>query len=541
MNIVLRVLAAIALGVVLLPLAAVNQMDLLTRIDGEFDGSKMGHTVVSLDYNGDGHQDLVASAIMWNPTGVYDQYNGWGKLYFYLGGHGFNNIADYAFPGNWGGQYVGRLDNAGDVNGDGKDDFLMFTNRRDIPGETDHFFSLYIFYGRDVPTGQPDYVYNISEYDASQFGVTPLGDINNDGYDDLGMRKQVWARPYHNNVSVLLGSENGPNQIIPFRANQESWNLLFINGIGDVNADGIDDFHLLYHSSAEKRYTVFYGDSSFPDVDSLVIAEGYQGPADYDACALGDVNGDEIDDFSSFMTATGKIWLGSPNLNPVWNAEIGDNLVQYQATYPSLRHGDFNGDGCEDIVGSDYVYSSWTGRVGIWLGHQQFNGTVDLIINPPQFPSMQFGWSKAAGDFNADGYCDLAISSPFFYGFEGNYPGYIYIFQGNSQLIDTTVDNEDELAPLAGCRLVLNTYPNPFRGGTLHIEMDKADDISPNPDHIRLYNLKGQLIMQCETKASDWQQDTLALSLPDMPNGVYLLKLTDRKGHRISKKIVVTK
>ncbi len=66
-------------------LPAVNHMDLLTRIDGEFDGSYMGHTVVSLDYNGDGYQDLVASAMMWNPSGVYQLGQKWGKLYFLYG------------------------------------------------------------------------------------------------------------------------------------------------------------------------------------------------------------------------------------------------------------------------------------------------------------------------------------------------------------------------------------------------------------------------------------------------------------------------
>ncbi|GAB1366349.1 hypothetical protein MASR1M36_12200 [Candidatus Cloacimonadaceae bacterium] len=121
MNIVFRVLAVIALAAVFFTLPAVNRMDLLTRIDGEFNGSKLGHTMVSLDYNGDGYQDLVSLARAWNPTGVYDQYNAWGKLYFFYGGTDFNNVADYSFSGNWVNQYVGYIDNAGDVNGDGKE------------------------------------------------------------------------------------------------------------------------------------------------------------------------------------------------------------------------------------------------------------------------------------------------------------------------------------------------------------------------------------------------------------------------------------
>jgi len=132
------------------------------------------------------------------------------------------------------------------------------------------------------------------------------------------------------------------------------------------------------------------------------------------------------------------------------------------------------------------------------------------------------------GDMNQDGYNEFMVWT-----INNDVPSYAQILSRSYTEID------DYTTPVPD--FSLDCYPNPFRGGALHIEVDKAEDRSPNPDHISLYNLKGQLIMQCETKASDWQQDTLALSLPDMPNGVYLLKLTDRKGHRISKKIVVTK
>jgi len=113
-------MAVIALAAVFFTLPAVNHMDLLTRIDGEFNGSYMGHSLVSLDYNGDGYQDLVALAMMWNPTGTYQLGAKWGKLYFYMGGPGFDNMPEYTMPAQWNGQYWGFLNNAGDVNGDVK-------------------------------------------------------------------------------------------------------------------------------------------------------------------------------------------------------------------------------------------------------------------------------------------------------------------------------------------------------------------------------------------------------------------------------------
>jgi hypothetical protein len=348
-------------------------------------------------------------------------------------------MPEYTMPAQWNGQYWGYLDNAGDVNGDGKEDFLMFTYSRPIPGETGDHFSLYVFYGKEIPTGQPDYVYNAAFDDGriSEFGATPLGDINNDGFDDLGLRIETFTRS-HQEVSVILGSSNGPATHVPFRAYHDQNNNLQLSGIDDVNADGIDDFHLYYGNNTVKRYTVYYGSSTFPQVDSLVICDNWQGNGRTDACPVGDVNGDGIGDFTSVMTGTGKLWLGSTNLSPVWNAVLGDDFFG-PGLLPTLKHGDFNGDGYEDIVGSDYDYGYWSGRVGIWLGHQQFNGTVDLIINYPQYQSMQFGWAKAAGDFNADGYCDLAVSSPYFDGGPTSSPGYIYIYSGNAQLIDTTV------------------------------------------------------------------------------------------------------
>jgi len=154
---------------------------------------------------------------------------------------------------------------------------------------------------------------------------------------------------------------------------------------------------------------------------------------------------------------------------------------------------------------------------------------------------MQCGWAKAAGDFNADGFCDLAVSSPYFDGGTTSSPGYIYIYSGNAQLIDTTVDAEDELAPVPESIWELNAYPNPFRGGALHIELNKAESVSANPDHVSLYNLKGQIIMKSKLRDTDWQKGVVELNLPVLPNGVYLVRLSDSRGRHSSKKIVITK
>jgi len=71
---------------VVFTLFSVNHLDVMTTITGEFDGSKMGASVVSLDFNGDGIKDLVVLEAGWNPTGVFDASAQYGKLLFYMGG-----------------------------------------------------------------------------------------------------------------------------------------------------------------------------------------------------------------------------------------------------------------------------------------------------------------------------------------------------------------------------------------------------------------------------------------------------------------------
>ena len=521
-------------------LGGANHMDLLFRIDGEFNGSYMGHTMVSLDYNGDGYDDLIASAMQWNPESTYHPSTAWGKLYYFMGGPNFDDVAEYAFSGDWVKQYIGYLNNAGDVNGDGKQDFLMTTYPRSIPGETGEFFSLYVFYGKEVPTGQPDYILNVACADGvDQFGAVPLGDINNDGFDDLGLRYNRLGKSYQE-TAILLGSSNGPNEHILFPSNYWPQSYLQLNGIGDVNGDGIDDFHLLSQDANGKRYTVFFGSDAFPELDSLIVCDNYQGLTVHEACPVGDVNGDETDDFFLFLNESANIWFGNSDLSPAWDVILYGTYFGSQGSHPTLRHGDFNGDGYEDIVGTDHDDAFWDGKVGIWLGGAQFNGTVDLTIYPPQYGGMVFGWGKAAGDFNGDGYCDLAISSPFFDGMPARWPGFIYIYSGNAELKDTTVGIEDEYIPEPNSDIWdLNVYPNPGGGGKISIALATAD--RRVPDRVQVYNLKGQILLTSETKASDWQAGNIELEIPGLTNGIYLIRVSNQQGNQTTKRVIITK
>jgi hypothetical protein len=47
--------------------------------------------------------------------------------------------------------------------------------------------------------------------------------------------------------------------------------------------------------------------------------------------------------------------------------------------------------------------------------------------------------------------------------------------------------------------------------------------------------------MVSKLRDTDWQKGTIELNVPDLPNGVYLVRLSDNRGRHTSKKIVIAK
>ena len=112
-----------------------NQMDLMNTLYGEFNGDEYGAEMVSMDYNGDGYDDLIVIAPFWNDSGVLGVYYP-GKIYFYWGGpNGLANTPDCVIEGQRHRDFAPYMCNAGDMNGDGIDD-LAITYSTDVPWGT---------------------------------------------------------------------------------------------------------------------------------------------------------------------------------------------------------------------------------------------------------------------------------------------------------------------------------------------------------------------------------------------------------------------
>jgi hypothetical protein len=506
-------------------------MDLIQTMEGEFAGSEFGSNLASIDFNADGYEDLVVASQAWNPYGVYADSARYGKLYFFWGGPTFDNIPDFVISGAYyydiGSSYAGlHLYNVGDVNGDGTEDIALSSNT------INHDLKISIFFGRQSPHTEPDVVLTYPTASIYYISIFPLGDIDDDGLDDIGLTINRDLR-YTN--TLMIWTDVTTTQPWFFRQTTNQYAILLINGIGDINNDGIDDCFLQLPIQGldqdNRKLVVYYGDTTFPVTDSLVISEDTNAVTSNWASPVGDVNNDGFGDFVAYNN---HLWKGSPNLTPSWDYELVSvyGFVENGSGYP-FQFGDFNNDGYDDILGSNHGYGYWSGVINVWMGRSQMNGNLDLRIFPPlDYENRNFGWAKAAGDFNGDGFDDIAVSAPWWANTsDHNQTGRVFVYAGNAELADTTVGNEDEVLPEHCGLWSVMLSPNPLTGRqdilTLKLSGPGYKDLSRA--EVTLSNIKGQVIHSVVLTAAELQAGSVNLTPGALPSGLYLLSVRQGK------------
>ncbi len=212
------------------------------------------------DVNGDGFDDVLVTAPQmgkgiwylmyghggaWSPSVVLDQLNGATGTRFLPSGS--------IDMGLWSPQVAP----AGDVNGDGLQDFLLGAHRDDSNGESAG--ATYVMFGRAAGWGAS---FDLAGLDGSDgaaiygqsldglFGiaVNAAGDVNNDGFDDIivGARDQNAARIIYGHAGTWLNRvvENQiPSDLTTSltaapNASATGWS---VDSVGDINGDGAAD------------------------------------------------------------------------------------------------------------------------------------------------------------------------------------------------------------------------------------------------------------------------------------------------------------
>ena len=294
---------------------------------------------------------------------------------------------------------LGRSDR--DVNGDGFADIVVGASGNDAAG--DAAGRVYLYFGAPGTTLDPGIDATLTGQAAGDvFGseVAILGDVNGDGFADLGVGADGndaggagagRAYVYFGGAGATL--EATPDGILTGAATMDSFGVA-ISGAGDVNGDGYDDVIVGAHqtASASGRAYIFFG-----------------GPG------------------AAFDTAPDATLMGQTN---------GDAFG-----YAAAGAGDTNGDGYDDVIVGAYGYGSSAGRAYVFLGGPgAFDGSADSMLTGATANDV-FGLSAAgAGDLNGDGFADVIV------GAEGNDAGgsgagAAYVFFGSSSAsLDTTAD-----------------------------------------------------------------------------------------------------
>jgi len=229
---------------------------------------------------------------------------------------------------------------------------------------------------------------------------------------------------------------------------------------GDFNGDGLSDGVVrdgsYTNGQSQEGHVVVY--TGIGDGPSTTVGYSYTGGGDsnnagWSVASAGDVNGDGYDDFliglptynNTAMSETnnGAVLLVYGAFNP---PTAGFNWFRVGSAGDQLgisvcRAGDINGDGYGDIIiGAHQPGTGNNGQAGIWYGKPgglTLNAPPDVTLTG-SVPDSQFGSCVTSGDFNGDGYADVAVGAPQ----EANGAlagaGAVYVYLGSSTGINTT-------------------------------------------------------------------------------------------------------
>ena len=444
--------------------------DAHVKLTGESGNDNAGWSVTGVgDVNDDGVDDLAIGA-----TGDDDGGSGAGAVHVLYGPLANGDVsladADLKLTGEVGDDNAGwSVAGVGDVNDDGVDDLAIGATGDDYGGSGAG--AVYVLYG-PLASG------NISLANANLkitgevgddnagWSVAGVGDVNDDGVDDLaiGATGDDDGGSGAGAVYVLYGplasgniSLTKANLKLTGKASGDyvGWNVV---GIGDVNDDGIDDLAIGAFddddggSGAGAVYVLYgplaNGNVSLTKANLKLTGTSVNDNVGRSITKAGDLNNDEIDDLAigaigdndgSFGAGAVYVLYGplaNGNIS-LTNADLkltGETESDHAGCSIAGAH-DINNDGIDDLVigaigDTNGIFGA--GTVYVLYGPLS-NGDVSLAKANLKLTGETIGDfagnTVALSDFNDDEFYDIAVGA-YKNDTSGSNAGSAYIFYG---------------------------------------------------------------------------------------------------------------
>jgi hypothetical protein len=302
---------------------------------------------------------------------------------------------------------------AGNLNGDTYNDVII--------GSYGGNWETFILFGDDPVDSVPDIILPTSPLTLFSNGVSGVGDVNFDGFDDIIIGQEWSTYPYY---IYFGGNPMDSTPDVTLVPSADSIGIFYgdqpVSGAGDVNNDGYNDVIIgnAKYNAYQGRVWIYYGGDPMDDVEDVVLAgENMDDYFGWCVRSAGDVNNDGFDDVIvgaySYDFYIGRAYIyygGDPMDNSPDVTLTGEGVANYFAFSVSSA-GDVNYDGYDDVIVGAYS-ANVDGRAYIYHGGDPMDNTPDVILDAPENSGM-FGYTVSSlGNADGDNYADVVVAAP---------------------------------------------------------------------------------------------------------------------------------